>query len=109
MLPLVRRTVLSVVVLVGLGTLLLFGMLIAPRVDEGVDFFTARALRAVQSYEVKGVPLREVVNAEFQSARWRAYHQDIPFQTFVECVGIDRAHGEERRMLWYVDERLKWD
>jgi hypothetical protein len=97
------------VVVLCLVALLVFALLIAPRVDEGVGFFTARALKTIQSYKAEGVPLRQVVNSRFQSARWRAYHQDIPFQTFVECVGVERAHGARRRMLWYVDERLTWD
>jgi hypothetical protein len=103
------RSVVLICLLAGLGMLFVVGMLIAPAVDERVGFFTARAMEAVQSYEVDGVPLRRVVDHQFQTVRWRAYHQDIPFQTFVECIGTPRSGGQERRMLWYVDERPTWN
>lgn len=108
MLPLIRLIVLSCA-LAGLGILLAVGMLVAPRVDERVGFFTVRATEAVQSYDVDGVPLRRVVDGKFQAVRWRAYHQDILFQTFVECVGAPRSGGPEQLMQWYVEERPAWN
>jgi hypothetical protein len=65
-------------------------------------------MKAVQSYQVDGMPLRSVIDHELENAQWRAYHQDIPFQTFVECVGKARKGGAERRMVWYVEERPRW-
>lgn len=109
MLLLVRPIIASFIVLTGLAILFVLGMLVAPRVDEGVGFLSVRALKAVQTYAVDGVPLRHLVDSEFQEVRWRAYHQDIPFQTFVECVGKPRSGGPERRMLWYVEERPRWN
>jgi hypothetical protein len=103
------RLVLLIVILAGVGLLLFLGMLIAPRVDEHIGFFTVRATEAVQSYRVDGVPLSHIIDNQFQAVRWRAFHQDIPFQTFVECVGTPRSGGGMRHMLWYVEERATWD
>src|SRR4051794_36931954 len=100
---------LRVVVAAGIVMLVFIGMLIAPRVDEHVGFFTVRATEAVQSYEVDGAPLRLAVDNQFQAVRWRAYHQDALFQTFVECVGMPRSGGPERLMQWYVEERPAWN
>jgi hypothetical protein len=105
----VRRAMSSIISIGILGLLLVLGMLIAPRVDERVGFLTGRAMKAVQCYQVDGVPLRSLVDREFQSVRWRSYHHDIPFQTVVECAGTPRSGGPERRMAWYVDERPTWD
>jgi hypothetical protein len=84
-------------------------MIIAPRIDEYVGFLNVRAMRAVQSYEVDGVPVRSLADQKFQKVTWRAYHQDIPFQTFVECVGSPRSGGPEQNLMWYVEERPRWD
>jgi hypothetical protein len=108
-LPLIRSALLVCVVAMGAGVLFLIGIVVAPEVDERVGFFTARAMRAVQSYQSDGMPLRRIVDEQFQSVRWRTYHQDIPFQTFVECVGIPRSGGPEKRLVWYVEERLEWN
>ena len=91
------------------GVLFILGLIVAPEVDEQVGFFTVRAMKAVQAYEVDGVPLHRVVRRQFNAVQWRAYHQDIPFQTFVECVGKPLSGGPERRMLWYVEERPRWN
>lgn len=104
----IRGTALICLALVATGLLIVVGLVIAPEIDERAGFFTDRAVQAVQTYEVDGVPLRRIVNTEFRAARWRAYHQDIFFQSFVECVGTPRNGGPERRMLWYVEERPKW-
>lgn len=103
-----RSSALLIIILAGIGVLIFLGLLAAPRLDEHVGFFTGRALKAVQSYNVEGVPLRGLVEKRFHSARWRAYHQDIPFQTFVECLGTPRSEGPERLMQWYVEERPAW-
>lgn len=92
----------------GLGIALAVGLIVAPEIDERVGFFTGRATKAIQLYAVDGVPLHRVIDSEFRDVRWRGYHQDIPFQTFVECVGKPRMGGPERRMLWYVEERPTW-
>jgi hypothetical protein len=102
------RSGLLIILLTGIGVLIFFGMLAAPRLDEHIGFFTGRALEAVQSYNVGGVPLRVVVEQRFQDVRWRAYHQDIPFQTFVECSGTPRSGGPKQLMQWYVEERPAW-
>lgn len=106
--PLLARAA-GIGVVVGVFFSLTIGMVAAPRIDERLGFFTSRALRAVRSYPVEGVKLHRVVAQELQAVRWRAYHQDIPFQTFVECVGTPYSGGPERRMLWYVEERPVWN
>jgi hypothetical protein len=90
------------------GVLFVVGLIVAPEIDERVGFFTVRATKTVQAYEVNGIPLRRIVERKFETVRWRAYHQDIPFETFVECVGTPHSGGPERRMLWFVKERPRW-
>ena len=108
MLLLIRTAAISFVIVAGLAVLMFLGMLVAPRADEWVGFLSVRAMKAVQAYTVDGVPLERLVNGEFRDVQWRSYHQDIPFQTFVECVGMPRSGGPERRMVWYVEERPRW-
>ena len=105
----INRYLLSLAVFIATVALLGFGVFIAPRVDEHIGFLAARAMKYVQSYQVNGLPLHSVVEHEFKDVHWRAYHQDIPFQTFVECVGTTRNGELTRRMVWYVEERPRWD
>src|SRR5689334_6695021 len=95
--------------IVGLGIVLAVGLIVAPEIDERAGFFTGRATKAIQQYTADGVPLHRVVDLEFRDAKWRGYHQDVFFQTFVECVGKPRMGGPERRMVWYVEERPTWN
>lgn len=103
------KSVIVFLVFVGLGIILAIGLIIAPEIDERVGFLTKRAMNEIQSYQVNGVPLRRVVDNEYREVRWRAYHQDILWQTFVECVAKPRSGGPQEALLWYVDERPKWD
>lgn len=105
---LVRFTLRFVLIVLGVLVPFAVGLIIAPELDERIGFFTMHAVEAVQSYKVDGAPLRSIIEARFNAVRWRAYHQDIPMQTFVECVGTPRSGGAERHMLWYVDERPTW-
>jgi hypothetical protein len=95
-------------VVVGLGVVLGVGLIIAPEIDERAGFLTMRAMTTIQSYQVNGVPLRHVVDTKYEQVQWLAYHQDIVWQTFVECVGKPRSGGPRQRLIWYVDERPKW-
>jgi len=105
---LIRTIALTFVLATGVGAVVLFPV-IAPEIDEHVGFFTGRALNAVQSYEIGEVPLWRVVSDRFRDVQWQTYHRDVLFQTFVECVGTPRSGGSERRMVWYVEERPRWD
>jgi hypothetical protein len=96
-------------VVVGLGVVLGIGIIIAPEIDERVGFLTVRATKTIQSYQVNGVPLHDLVYTKFKEAQWRAYHQDVVWQTFVECVGKPRSGGPQQRLLWWVDERPRWN
>ena len=107
--PILIRASLSFVILASVIVLLSLLLFIAPRVDESAGFLAVRAMKAVQSYKVNGVPVRGLVDSEIQGAHWRAYHQDTPFQTFVECSGTGRRGGVRRRMIWYVEERPRWN
>jgi len=95
--------------LIGLTALLAVGLVAAPAVDERVRFFTSRAMGTIQSYEVEGIPLSQIIDAKLQNVRWRAYHQDSFMQTFVECAGTPRSGGPSKRLLWYVEERPTWN
>jgi hypothetical protein len=106
---LIRYVVVTCILVLALAVLLVLGLIVAPEIDERVGFFTTRATTAIQSYEVSGQTVRRMVDSHFRNVRWRAYHQDIPMQTFVECVGTPRSGGPERHMLWYVDERPTWN
>jgi hypothetical protein len=103
------KVLFALVAAVGLGVVIVLGIIIAPEIDERVGFFTGRAMKTIQSYEIDGLPLQRVIDREFKDVRWRAYHQDIFMQTFVECTGSPRSGGSEQIMLWYVDERPAWD
>jgi hypothetical protein len=94
---------------VGLGVVMAIGLVVAPEIDERAGFLTVRALSTIQSYKVDGVALRQVIDTRFKDVQWRAYHQDIVWQSFVECVGRPRAGGSQQRLLWYVDERPSWN
>lgn len=106
---LIRYGVVTCISAFALGGLLIVGLIMAPEIDERIGFFTVRATKAIQSYEVSGQTVLRMVDGQFRNVRWRAYHQDIPMQTFVECVGTPRSGGPERHMLWYVDERPTWN
>ena len=103
-----RRLLLVVFFLLGFTAILAAGLVAAPAVDERTRFFTSRAIGTIQSYEVEGVPLSQIIDTRFQGVRWRAYHQDSFMQTFVECVGTPRSGGPSKRLLWFVEERPAW-
>jgi len=92
----------------GLGIVLILGLVITPEIDERAGFLTMRVMNTIQSFQVNGVPLRHIVDTKFKEVQWRSYHQDIVWQTFVECVGKPRSGGPQQRLLWYVDERSRW-
>lgn len=94
---------------VGLGAVVAVGIIVAPEIDERAGFLTVRAMHTIQSYQVNGVPLSHVIDTKFKDVQWRAYHQDIVWQSFVECVGKPRSGGPQQRLLWYVDERPSWN
>lgn len=95
-------------IIVVIGIVLTVGIVVAPEIDEHAGFLTVRAMITIQSYQVRGESLRRVVDTKFKETQWRAYHRDIVWQTFVECVGKPRSGGPPQRLLWYVDERPRW-
>jgi hypothetical protein len=108
MISVIRSIVLAAIFAAGLAFLLFAGLIASPVIDEHVGFFTERATNAIRSYSIDGVPLGRMIDREFTGVHWRAYHQDLPTQTFVECTAKPRSGGPARRMLWYVDERPVW-
>jgi hypothetical protein len=75
-------------------------VLLAPRIDERLNYLTRRSLNTVQNFRTNGRTVREVVDTRYRDARWTVYHRDYLTETYVRC---DARDGKEpAAMVWIV-------
>jgi hypothetical protein len=84
--------------------------LFLPDVDNQLGWLNGRGLKLIQDYEQDGIPVRELVTSQFKNVRWRSYHRDHLFETYVRCDGVT-VKNDPVAMVWIVmilPERSGW-
>jgi hypothetical protein len=80
-------------------------VLLAPGIDEQLNYLTRRSLNAVQDFRTNGRTVRDLVDARYRDARWTVFHRDYLTETYVRCDARDGG-GAPVAMMWIVTWRF---